>query len=164
MTGSSRIRCVTTDVSDTRAIAGSLAPLVESGDLLVLVGDLGAGKTAFTQGLCAALGVDGAVTSPTFTLANRYEGRLVVNHLDAYRIDDLAETVDLALAELLDDGVTVIEWGDVILPALPDDRLDVALTYGEGDDDRILDLVAIGPGWTERFTSVVSAVEPWAAP
>jgi tRNA threonylcarbamoyladenosine biosynthesis protein TsaE len=160
---SSRIRCSTPDVSGTRALAGALAPLVESGDLLVLVGDLGAGKTAFTQGLCAALGVEVAVTSPTFTLANRYEGRIVVNHLDAYRIDDLAETVDLALAELLDDGVTLIEWGDVILPTLPADRLDVSLTYGEGDDDRLIDLVAVGPGWTDRFDALVSAVGPWVA-
>lgn len=124
----------------------------------MLVGDLGAGKTAFTQGLCAALGVDEPVTSPTFTLANRYEGRLVVNHLDVYRVEALAEAEDLALTELLDDGVTVIEWGDVILATLPADRLDMRLTFGVGDDDRLIEFTAVGPRWAERIDDLSGAI------
>lgn len=119
----------TTGPDETRALAAALAPLLDEGDLLVLAGDLGAGKTCFTQGLGAGLGIDERITSPTFTLANRYEGRLVLNHLDAYRIDSLAETLDLGLTELLEDGVTVIEWGDRIDEALPADHLLVALRY-----------------------------------
>jgi len=144
-------------------MAAAIAPLIVDGDLLVLVGDLGAGKTAFTQGMCAALGVDEPVTSPTFTLANRYRGRLVVNHLDVYRIDALEEAEDLALVELLDDGVTLIEWGDVILPALPADRLDLRITFGAGDDDRVLEFTAVGPRWSDRLDILRAELTEWAA-
>jgi tRNA threonylcarbamoyladenosine biosynthesis protein TsaE len=136
---------------------------VDDGDLLVLVGDLGAGKTAFTQGICRALDVDEPVTSPTFTLANRYQGRLVVNHLDVYRIEALAEAEDLALVELLDDGLTLIEWGDVILPALPEDRLDVRITFGSGDDDRVLEFTAVGRRWSDRFDRLEAALGEWSS-
>lgn len=156
------IRCLTASASTTRALAAAIAPLVSDGDLVVLMGDLGAGKTAFTQGICRALGVDEPVTSPTFTLANRYEGRLVVNHLDVYRIESLAEADDLALAELLDDGLTLIEWGDVILPALPADRLDIRITFGEGDDDRVLALTTVGARWTERHDELSAALDEWS--
>ena len=103
------------------------------------------------------------MTSPTFTLANRYRGRLVVNHLDAYRIEALAEAEDLALVELLDDGLTLIEWGDVILPALPEDRLDVRITFGTGDDDRILEFVAVGGRWSDRFDRLATALGEWTS-
>ncbi len=163
MNNSLTLRCITGSVDATKALATALEPVVDDGDLVVLVGDLGAGKTAFTQGLCAALGVRDPVTSPTFTLANRYEGRIIVNHLDVYRIEALAEAEDLALTELLDDGVTLIEWGDVILPALPDDRLDVRITFGDGDDDRVLELAAVGPRWADRMASVRDRLGEWAA-
>lgn len=154
--------CLRTAAPDeTKALAAALATVVDDGDLLVLVGDLGAGKTAFTQGFAAALGVTDPVTSPTFTLANRYEGRLVVNHLDVYRIEALEEAQDLALVELLDDGVTLVEWGDVILPALPDDRLDIRITFGSGDDDRELALTAVGPRWTDRVHTLSNGLAPW---
>ena len=115
------ISCATTDVAGTQAVAAEVAALVVDGDLLVLVGDLGAGKTHFTQGFARAVGVDEPVTSPTFTLANRYEGDIVVNHLDAYRIEQFGDAEDLAIPELLEDGVTLVEWGNNILPALPAD-------------------------------------------
>lgn len=151
----------TTAPRETQALAAALAGLVGDGDLIVLVGDLGAGKTAFTQGFAAALDVTEPVTSPTFTLANRYVGRLVVNHLDVYRIEALEEAQDLALIELLDEGVTLIEWGDVILPALPADRLDVRITLGEGDDDRDLDITTVGPRWDARAADLADALGEW---
>lgn len=162
MTNPAPLRCTTASAAATRALAAAMAPLVRDGDLLVLVGDLGAGKTAFTQGLSTALGVDEPVTSPTFTLANRYEGRVVVNHLDVYRIEALAEADDLAIDELLDDGVTLIEWGDVILPTLPDDRLELRITFGDGDDDRVLELTCVGPGWRERGEALADALVAWS--
>ena len=84
--------------SQTQALGAALATECEAGDLIVLTGDLGAGKTTFTQGLAAALGVRVTVTSPTFTLAQRYEGEMVVNHLDVYRLEELSEVVDLPCA------------------------------------------------------------------
>lgn len=156
------IHCTTGSVGATQALAAAVAPLIDDGDLLVLVGDLGAGKTAFTQGMSRALGVTVAVTSPTFTLANRYEGRLIVNHLDVYRIEALAEAEDLALVELLDEGVTLIEWGDVILPALPDDRLDVRITFGSDDDDRSLEFTPVGGRWEARGDALRSALSAWS--
>jgi len=154
--------CETHDVDQTRAVAAALAALARPGDLLVLQGDLGAGKTHFTQGFARALGVTDPVTSPTFTLANRYEGDLVVNHLDAYRVDHLAEADDLAIPELLEDGVTLVEWGDNILPALPGSRLDVRITLGPGDDDRRLEFEAVGSAWSARESDLRAAVAPWS--
>ncbi len=119
----------------TQAIGAALAPVLAVGDVLVLTGDLGAGKTCFTQGLGRALGVDEPITSPTFTLANRYAGRIVLHHLDAYRLDGEADAADLALDELQETGVTVIEWGDRIAGLLPSDRLHLAFRYAELDDD-----------------------------
>ncbi len=155
------ITCATHGVDETRVLAAAVAAHVVHGDLLMLVGDLGAGKTAFTQGFAAALGVEVPVTSPTFTLANRYVGRIVVNHLDAYRLDDLAEAEDLALPELLEDGVTLVEWGDNILPVLPPDRLEVRITLGDGDDDRCLEFAGVGRAWAGRWAALSAALEPW---
>ncbi|MEQ8842428.1 MAG: tRNA (adenosine(37)-N6)-threonylcarbamoyltransferase complex ATPase subunit type 1 TsaE [Acidimicrobiales bacterium] len=154
--------CATASAASTQALAMAIAPLITDGDLLVLVGDLGAGKTAFTQGMGRALGVQEPITSPTFTLANRYQGRLTVNHLDVYRVEALAEAEDLALVELLDDGVTLIEWGDVILPALPADRLDVRILFGDDDDARRLEFTAVGERWTARLDLLRTAAGEWA--
>ena len=148
-------------MEETKALGAALAALVEDGDLLVLVGDLGAGKTALVQGLAAALGVTSAVTSPTFTLANRYEGRLTMNHLDVYRFDSLEEVQDLALDELLADGVTVVEWGDRILTALPQERLLVELRFGAGDDDRTLDFTCRGERWRDRGQRLAQTLARW---
>lgn len=154
----------TSSVDETRKLAGALAALAQSGDLLVLAGDLGAGKTAFTQGFGRGLDVTEPITSPTFTLAQQYEGRLLVHHLDVYRLDQLAEVADLGLAELLDDGgVTLIEWGDAILPVLGNDYLEVRLTFGEAsDDDRRILLRPVGRSWARRQVSLLHAIEPWA--
>ncbi len=155
------IKCATDRVEQTRELAAAVAGSVAHGDLLMLMGDLGAGKTAFVQGFARALGVDGPVTSPTFTLANRYVGRIVVNHLDAYRVEAIAEADDLALPELLEDGVTLVEWGDNILAALPGDRLEIRIVLGEGDDDRLLDIACVGPSWGARRGILAKALSVW---
>lgn len=156
------ITAITHGVDETRALAGALAELARPGDVIVLAGDLGAGKTAFAQGFGAALGVTEPITSPTFTLVNQYRGRLELNHLDVYRLDQLAEVVDLGLPELLDEGgVTLIEWGDAITPALAADYLEVRLRLGDADDDRCLELTAVGTRWQARCTAVAAALRPW---
>lgn len=155
------IEVATSSPEGTRAVAGAVAGLVLAGDLLVLAGDLGAGKTAFTQGLGAALGVTERITSPTFTLAQRYRGTdLTVHHLDVYRLSGPEEAADLDIPSLLDDdAVTVVEWGDTIRPALPPDLLEVRFTFGEGDDDRLIALTAVGPSWSARAGALGRALE-----
>ena len=142
----------TTSALQTQKVASSLAALVQAGDLLVLCGDLGAGKTAFTQGFGRALGVTTPITSPTFTLANRYEGdALTVNHLDVYRLSHIDEVQDLGLHELIDGrSVTLVEWGDAIVGALPGGYLEVRLSLGGGPDDRLLEFRIIGVDWADR--------------
>lgn len=159
------ITLTTSSPTDTRALAAVLAEHVVLGDLLVLAGDLGAGKTCFAQGLGAGLGVAERITSPTFTLVNRYQsGRLELHHLDVYRLDDIAETLDLDLPELLEVGVTVIEWGEEIEQVLPVDHLTVRLRYPDTDapdDVRTIDLEAGGPVWAERLTGLAPSIERW---
>ncbi len=156
------LRARTDGVDTTRALAAEVAGLVAAGDVLLLAGELGAGKTAFTQGFGEALGVREQITSPTFTLARHYEGRMPLHHLDVYRLERLSELQDVGVAELLDsDGVMVIEWGDAIATAVPADYLEIRLTYGDGDDDRELEFRCVGNRWSARERSLVEALEKW---
>lgn len=151
----------TTSADETRATAAALEPLLEPGDVVLLSGDLGAGKTVFTQGLAAALGVAEQVTSPTFTLAQSYEGRLRLHHLDVYRLDNLGEVRDLDLPELLDDNAVVcIEWGEVVIPELPRDFLRIRISLASTDEApevRIFDVEAMGPSWHARIAALSAA-------
>ncbi|HYX44188.1 MAG TPA: tRNA (adenosine(37)-N6)-threonylcarbamoyltransferase complex ATPase subunit type 1 TsaE [Acidimicrobiales bacterium] len=157
------IRALTKSADDTRALAAELAPLLRAGDLLVLAGDLGTGKTAFVQGLARGLGVSEPVTSPAFVLVRTYRGRLPLVHVDVYRLDHLQEVVDLGLPELVDEeGVAAIEWGDVVLPTLPADFLEVRLDQGDNDDDRTIAFEAVGPSWAPRLAALGRAVGRWA--
>ncbi|MEA3019485.1 MAG: tRNA threonylcarbamoyladenosine biosynthesis protein TsaE [Actinomycetota bacterium] len=154
----------TTGVDQTRALGAAVASLAHAGDLLLLAGDLGTGKTAFAQGFARGLGVTDQVVSPTFTLARQYEGStLRLNHLDVYRLDHLQEAVDLGISELIDDdcGVTLIEWGDVVIPALPADFLEVRLAYGFDDDERLLSMRPVGTGWSARRHALDEVLTPW---
>ena len=156
------IRATTSDVDATRALAGALAELAHPGDIVLLTGDLGAGKTAFAQGFARGLGVEERVTSPTFTLARDYDGRLRMHHLDVYRLDRLQEAVDLGLPEMVDDGsVTLIEWGDVVIPALPAAYLEIRLSFGDDDDARVLELAPIGTAWAARVRQMTVVLAPW---
>ncbi len=152
----------TSSVEATRAVAAVVAGLVESGDVILLAGDLGAGKTAFAQGLGAGLGVDEPIVSPTFTLARQYDGRVRLHHLDVYRLERIDEIFDVGLPELVeDDGVVVIEWGDVVRAELPPDHLQIDLTLGDGDDDRRLEFAFAGPRWSARADAMSSALAAW---
>jgi tRNA threonylcarbamoyladenosine biosynthesis protein TsaE len=129
---------------ETRAIGARLAARLGSGVVVGCIGELGAGKTCFLQGLAAGLGVTSEVTSPTFVLVNCYRGRLPVYHLDAYRTESLSELLDLGVEEMLHgDGVTIIEWADKLLPLLPRESVIVRIS-GLGDEPR--EIVIEGPG------------------
>ena len=153
----------TTGVEQTRALGAAVASLVRAGDLILLAGDMGAGKTAFTQGFARGLGVTDQVVSPTFTLARQYDGTaLRLNHLDVYRLDHLQEAIDLGLSEMIDDdsGVTVIEWGDVVIPTLPADFLEIRFAFGF-DDERLVSLRSVGTGWSARRHALDELLAPW---
>jgi tRNA threonylcarbamoyladenosine biosynthesis protein TsaE len=103
----------TRDVAGTQALADRIAPLLQAGDVLWLSGDLGSGKTTFTQGLGRALGIAVPIVSPTFVLIREYAGRLPLYHIDLYRLDNPREALNLGLRDYLDgDGVCVIEWAE----------------------------------------------------
>jgi tRNA threonylcarbamoyladenosine biosynthesis protein TsaE len=142
----------------TRAVAGALGDLLVPGDLVLLVGDLGAGKTAFAQGLAHGLGVDERVTSPTFTIVQEYEGRLPLRHVDVYRLERVQDLHDLGFDELIDDGVTVVEWGDLVEQAVPADHLVVRITPGDADTERVLDLSFHGSRWRGRRPAIEQAL------
>jgi tRNA threonylcarbamoyladenosine biosynthesis protein TsaE len=136
---------------DTRALGVELAGLLRAGDLVVLVGPLGAGKTALTQGIGQGLGVREPVTSPTFVIARVHTaGRLPLVHVDAYRLGSVADVDDLDLDASTDEAVTVVEWGQGLVEQLADEHLEVRLER-EDDDVRTAVLVPHGPSWTERL-------------
>ncbi|MEQ4205048.1 tRNA (adenosine(37)-N6)-threonylcarbamoyltransferase complex ATPase subunit type 1 TsaE [Actinopolymorpha sp. B17G11] len=121
---------------DTRAVGERLAGLLRAGDLVLLTGELGAGKTTLTQGIGAGLRVRGDVTSPTFVIARGHQslaGGPSLVHVDAYRLGGVPELDDLDLDTSLDESVTVVEWGEGLAEGLAEDRLDVVLTRSLGD-------------------------------
>ena len=127
---------VSSSPAETQAAGERLGARLEAGAVVACVGELGAGKTCFLQGLARGLGVRSAVTSPTFVLVNEYVGRLRVHHLDAYRTDTLSELIDIGIEEFMyGDGVTVIEWADKLLPLLPPSTITVTIA-GLGDEPR----------------------------
>lgn len=137
----------THSADETRALAAALGALLRPGDVLCLIGDLGAGKTTFTQGLALGLSLppEEPVNSPTFTLlAEHPGGRVPLYHFDVYRLDGSSGLYDLAFDEYLSgDGVVVIEWADRITEALPPERVDIAL-MAEGPERRRLVMTAHG--------------------
>lgn len=137
--------------SQLLAFAEKLGQALEKQDIILLTGELGAGKTTFTKGLAKGLEISQMIKSPTYTIVREYEGRLPLYHLDVYRIGDDPDSIDLD-EFLFGDGVTVIEWGELIRESLPDSYLELVLTKkGEG---RLVSFVAKG----NRAEQLVSEV------
>lgn len=157
------LRSVTAE--DTRDIGAAIAPLLRAGDALALTGELGAGKTTLVQGLARGLGFRGTVASPTFTLVREYRAeRLTVVHADVYRLDRVQDVLDLGLQEMVDDeGVLLVEWGDVIEELLPGDHLVVELTVPGESEERAIAVRTSGGAWAERWERLEQALEPWRA-
>jgi tRNA threonylcarbamoyladenosine biosynthesis protein TsaE len=153
----------TESVTQTQALGLRLAPWLRSGDVLALTGELGAGKTAFTQGLARGMGIIAAVTSPTFVLINRYVAPdcRVLQHVDCYRLADApAEMWDVGLTDLFaGDDVVIIEWADRIAGLLPDEHLQVDFTY-LNDARRRLYFVAHGMRYAEMLAACYSDLIP----
>ena len=150
---------VTSSADQTRTIGCCIAPLLRAGDVVVVAGGLGAGKTTFTQGVAAGLGVTDRVVSPTFTLTREYEGRLRLVHVDLYRLDRAQEVLDLGLEDVADGAVLVVEWGDVAAAYLAPEHLEVHLAAGSGaDDERTIAITFRGRSWIPRADSVAGAI------
>ena len=161
MSPSPRLSLRAASLDATHAIAAALAGLSRSGDVILLAGEMGAGKTAFAQGFGRALGVTEPITSPTFTLVHSYDtGGPTLHHVDLYRLDQLAEVADLALGELAEfDGIVLVEWGDVVESTFGE-HLVVRLDLLDGDlDARHITITPTGPTWAKRWTLLCSAVE-----
>jgi tRNA threonylcarbamoyladenosine biosynthesis protein TsaE len=150
--------------ADTRAFGARLAPLLRAGDLVVLTGPLGAGKTALVQGIGAGLGVRGSVLSPTFVIARVHRGSLPLVHVDAYRLRSLAEVDDLDLDVDTEQSVTVVEWGAGLVEQLAEGHLSIELDRSAETETRTVRVVAHGGDWAARVAQLAQvASEPGSA-
>ena len=135
----------TTSAEETEAAGERLAAALAPGAVVALVGELGAGKTCFIQGLVRGLGATTRATSPTFVLINQYRGRVPIYHVDAYRTQSLRELLEIGVDELMGgDGVTVVEWADKLLPLLPRGTIEVRIA-GVGDEPRAITIRPLDP-------------------
>jgi tRNA threonylcarbamoyladenosine biosynthesis protein TsaE len=141
-------------VEDTRAFGARLAKVLRTGDLVVLTGPLGAGKTALVQGIGAGLGVQGTVVSPTFVIARVHRGPVPLLHVDAYRLGSLAEVDDLDLNVDAADAVTVVEWGAGLVEQLAEARLEVSIARADDGEERTARLMPHGGDWADRVATV----------
>ena len=160
------IDCRSRSVEDTRAIASVVASMVRPRDIVVLAGEMGAGKTAFTAGFAKALGVsdDDHVSSPTFTLVHSYQsGKYPLLHADLYRLQTLGEVMDLGLKEQADLGaVVLVEWGDVAEDVLGD-TLTIQFLHDDDDDNaRDITFTVEGHGWDSRWQRLKDSLRPWS--
>ncbi len=153
-----RLSLITRGPAATRELGQRIGEQLKAGSVIALIGELGCGKTCLTKGLCAGLGIPKRqVNSPTFAFVNEYQGRLLVLHLDLYRIDDAYAGLDLGIMDYLvraEKGVAIIEWADKVLPLLPDDRLVVQFDVLSARK-RQLELTARG----KRFSRIVRGLE-----
>ncbi len=153
------LRATTHDADQTHALGRRLGTLLRAGDVVVLDGELGTGKTVLAKGIAVALGITEPVVSPTFTVVREYDAPTPLVHVDVYRLDPLQELHDLGFDDLVGgEAVTVVEWGDRVSAALPSDRLRVLLEPGEGDDDRIVSVDAAGISWSDRREALAAAL------
>lgn len=147
------LKITTYSAKETKEIAYKIGKILTKGTLIVLTGDLGAGKTTFTQGLASGMGITKMVTSPTFTIMKVYKGKLPLYHIDAYRLEGM--TQELGLEEMMDDdGVCVIEWPIFIFDSLPDAYLNVDIKR-ISDDIRSLTFIPHGKEY-EKILEVIS--------
>lgn len=155
--------CNTYSAEETRIVGASLAPVLLPGDVISLSGDLGAGKTAFVQGVAIALGVESRVTSPSFTIVHEYEGRFPIIHLDVYRLDSFQQVIDLGFEEYLDPhSIVLIEWGEAIAPMLPRRHLDIDIRRARdasSEEERCLIFRPHGTEWIRKVQAMRSTGE-----
>ena len=138
-------------VDDTRSFGARLAAVLRPGDLVILTGPLGAGKTALVQGIGQGLGVEGRIASPTFVIARVHPGPIPLVHVDAYRLNSLGEVDDLDLDFDAADVVTVVEWGHGLVEQISDVRLEIVLDRFADTEERVAQCLAHGGDWADRI-------------
>jgi tRNA threonylcarbamoyladenosine biosynthesis protein TsaE len=162
-----RLSLLTGSPEQTQLLGCAVGERARAGDVFLLSGPLGAGKTCFTQGLASGLGVEGYVRSPTFVIMTRHKGRLTLHHIDLYRVGSPEEAWDLGLDEqLFDSGVCVIEWAERAEELLPEESLWLEFRYGEGENARQIVLDSESSrfdGLLEELRSVAGSFQPWVA-
>lgn len=135
-----------------RELAACLAELLRPGDVVLLVGELGTGKTCFVRGMAEGLGVQEKVLSPTFTLLREYRGHIPLCHLDAYRLEGAWDLYDLGLEEFLEaEWIIAVEWGDRVRDFFREDHLEVRIYFGDGEDERLIQFIPRGASWVGRL-------------
>ncbi len=145
---------------ETQTLGQRLGELAQPGDLLLLRGTLGAGKTTLTQGFAWGAGARGYAHSPTFILVNNYPGRIPIHHVDLYRINADLEAHDLAFDEMLDHGAVLVEWPERASPILPSERLSITLSFSDSPNARTIELTPNG----ERYETLIRALQPLVSP
>lgn len=150
------MRFITNSEQETKALGEALAMELKQGDLLLLYGPMGAGKSAFVRGVAKGLGIQGPIPSPTFTILQAYtEGRLPLYHFDWYRMADASELFEMGMEEYLQgDGVALVEWPQQALEALPAAYLQITLTPGDEETQRVITFTPIGGFRTLSFSEV----------
>lgn len=141
----------------TREIGEGLGAVLRTGDIVLLSGDLGAGKTCFAQGIARGLGVEQPVTSPSFVLMNEYQGRETMFHVDLYRMSDVDELDDLGLWDYAERGVLVVEWPERGAELLPGDGLHIAMDHGSTERARVLRVEARGDRGARLLSTLAGA-------
>ncbi len=144
------IELISTSCEQTEQLGEKLAKTLSGTEIIAMFGNLGAGKTAFTRGLCRGLGVTNNVCSPTFAIVNEYEGKFRVFHFDMYRVSTLDDLHSTGYFDYLDAGVLVIEWSENVESILPDDAIHVTIKYGTAENERII--CVEGANLSENFS------------
>ncbi len=142
----------TKSAAETFALGLALADLLSPGDVVLLAGELGTGKTSFAQGIARGMGIAEQVTSPTFTLMREYQGRMPLYHIDAYRMDGPLDLYDIGVDEYMEgEAVLVVEWGERVRDFFGSDYLEVRLGFADGEDERQVCFLPHGGTWQRRL-------------
>ena len=137
------IRLISNSPKDTETIGAKIASKLKGDEVIALFGGLGMGKTAFTRGLCSALGISDGVSSPTFALVNEYSSKYRVYHFDMYRVTTWDDLYSTGFFDYIGNGILVIEWSENIEGALPENAVKISISRGSGDEQRIFEIEGV---------------------